>query len=62
MLSVVRSSLEFGEMTNPNQLWEDVAILNALYEELMWENDDELEFIIEGNRIVIYNKSQELET
>lgn len=49
-------------MTNPNQLWEDVAILNALYEELMWENDDELEFIIEGNRIVIYNKSQELET
>jgi len=42
----------------PTDLWDDMARLNALYEELMWDNNDELEFIIENNRIVIYNKTQ----
>jgi|TARA_B100001964_G_scaffold197815_1_gene223045 hypothetical protein len=45
----------------PTDLWDDMARLNALYEELMWDNNDELEFIIENNRIVIYNKTQENE-
>tara|TARA_R100001082_G_C4323370_1_gene142176 strand:- start:192 stop:365 length:174 start_codon:yes stop_codon:yes gene_type:complete len=27
-----------------NDLWEDMDRLNALYEELMWEHDLELEF------------------
>ena len=36
----------------PNDLWEDMNRLNALYEELMWSHDDQLEFIIENRRIV----------
>jgi hypothetical protein len=33
--------------------------LNSLYEELLWDHDDELQFFIEGNRIVIRNVDQE---
>ena len=40
-----------------NDLYEDMRILNSLYEELMWNNDDELQFSIEGDKIVITNKS-----
>ena len=38
-----------------NDLWEDMDRLNALYEELMWEHDVELEFKAdyENNRIII---------
>ena len=43
----------------PNDLWEDMNRLNALYEELMWSNDDQLEFIIENGRIVIINSTHE---
>jgi hypothetical protein len=43
----------------PNDLWEDMNRLNALYEELMWSHDDQLEFIIENGRIVIINKTHE---
>lgn len=50
-------------MSNPNALWEDMQKLNALYEELCWGNDDELEFQIEysegKSRVVIKNKTQE---
>ena len=28
-----------------NDLWEDMDRLNALYEELMWDNEDILEFV-----------------
>jgi hypothetical protein len=45
-------------MTNPNQLWIDMEKLNALYEELLWDADDELVFRIDGNRIVISNATQ----
>tara|TARA_Y100001970_G_scaffold215636_1_gene263843 strand:- start:967 stop:1113 length:147 start_codon:yes stop_codon:yes gene_type:complete len=48
-------------MSEPNQLWEDMSRLNTLYEELMWDHDDTLEFIIEGDRIIIYNKTLEEE-
>tara|TARA_B100000287_G_scaffold119114_1_gene111060 strand:+ start:513 stop:662 length:150 start_codon:yes stop_codon:yes gene_type:complete len=44
-------------MPNPNQLWEDMSRLNALYEELMWDPDDELEMIIKNDKIVIKNKT-----
>ena len=40
-------------------LYEDMRRLNTLYEELMWDYDDELEFTIENERIVIYNRTQE---
>jgi len=48
-------------MTNPNALYEDMERLNALYEELCWGHEDELIFIHENGRVVIYNKTQEQE-
>ena len=46
-----------------NDLWEDMDRLNSLYEELMWENEDVLEFIpdYENDRIIIKNKSREMD-
>ena len=43
----------------PNDLYDDMRRLNALYEELMWSNDDELQFIIENGSIVLLNKTHE---
>ena len=42
-----------------NDLYEDMDRLNALYEELMWPHDVELEFVAdyENNRIIIKNKT-----
>jgi hypothetical protein len=46
-----------------NDLWEDMDRLNALYEELCWDNMDLLEFIpdYKNDRIIIKNKSRELD-
>ena len=46
-----------------NDLWEDMDRLNALYEELLWDNEDVLEFIpdYENDRIIIKNKSREMD-
>ena len=43
----------------PTDLYEDMRQLNMLYEELMWENSDVLEFIpdYENNQIIIKNKT-----
>ena len=43
-----------------NDLYEDMERLNALYEELMWDHDVELEFIAdyENNRIIISLKDE----
>ena len=43
-----------------NDLWEDMERLNALYEELMWDHEDVLEFVAdyENDRIIIQNKTQ----
>ena len=50
-------------MPNPNALYEDMEKLNALYEELCWGHDDELEFQIEylrgKGRVIIKNKTQQ---
>jgi len=50
---------EFSE--HVNDLWEDMDRLNAMYEELMWDNDDILEFVADykNNRIIIRNRTQE---
>jgi hypothetical protein len=40
-------------------LWEDMAKLNALYEELMWGHEDKLVFTHDGKRIIIYNETME---
>ena len=45
-------------MSNPNQLYEDMERLNALYEELCWGHEDELVFTHDGEEIIIYNKSK----
>ena len=39
----------------PTDLYEDMARLNALYEDLMWYHEDILEFVAdyENNRIII---------
>ena len=46
-------------MPNPNQLYEDMEKLNALYEELCWDHDDELIFTHDGKEVIIYNKTKE---
>ena len=47
---------------NVIDLYEDMERLNALYEELMWAHDVELEFSAdyENNRIIIQVKNDEL--
>ena len=44
-----------------DQLYIDMGKLNALYEELMWGNEDILEFVAdyENNRIIVKNKTLE---
>ena len=51
------------ESEHINYLWEDMDRLNALYEELMWDNDDVLEFVADykNDRIIIKNRSRENE-
>ena len=44
-----------------NDLWHDMKVLNSLYEELMWHNDDDIQFRIEDERIVIRNVTVENE-
>ena len=44
-----------------NDLWHDMKVLNSLYQELMWDNDDEIQFTIEDERIVIRNVTIENE-
>ncbi len=48
-----------NNMSNPNQLYEDMEKLNALYEELCWGHDDELVFTHENGRVIVYNKTLE---
>ena len=44
-----------------NDLWHDMKVLNSLYQELMWDNDDEIQFRIQDERIVIRNVTVENE-
>ena len=44
-----------------NDLWHDMKVLNSLYQALMWDNDDEIQFRIEDERIVIRNVTVENE-
>ena len=47
------------EPEEPTDLYEDMRQLNMLYEEMMWDNDDVLEFVpdYENNQIIIKNRS-----
>ena len=46
-----------------NDLWEDMDRLNALYEELMWDTDDVLEFsaVYDNDQIIIRNRTREID-
>tara|TARA_A100001035_G_scaffold223541_1_gene184061 strand:- start:146 stop:328 length:183 start_codon:yes stop_codon:yes gene_type:complete len=46
-----------------NDLWEDMDRLNALYEELMWDTDDVLEFSADydNDQIIIRNRTREID-
>jgi transcriptional regulator with PAS, ATPase and Fis domain len=46
-------------MPNPEQLYEDMEKLDALFSELCWGHDDELIFTHENGRVIIYNKTLE---
>tara|TARA_Y100000385_G_scaffold280825_1_gene332595 strand:- start:481 stop:630 length:150 start_codon:yes stop_codon:yes gene_type:complete len=46
-------------MPNPNALYEDMEKLNALFEELLWHPDDQLEFGHDGTKVIIKNKTLE---
>ena len=46
-------------MPNPDALWQDIQKLDDLYEELLWDPDDELQFTHDGKRVIIINKTQE---
>ena len=48
------------ESEHVNDLWEDMDRLNSLYEEMMWNHDDVLEFVpdYKNNRVIIKNRSE----
>tara|TARA_Y100000361_G_scaffold9441_1_gene7603 strand:+ start:160 stop:309 length:150 start_codon:yes stop_codon:yes gene_type:complete len=48
-------------MDEPTDLYQDMQTLNSLYEELMWDTADTLEFVAdyENDRIIIRNKSKQ---
>tara|TARA_Y100000590_G_scaffold71423_1_gene78441 strand:+ start:49 stop:246 length:198 start_codon:yes stop_codon:yes gene_type:complete len=52
----------WDDKVHVNDLWEDMDRLNSLYEELMWSNNDVLEFVpdYKNDRIIIKNKSKEI--
>ena len=50
---------ECNDLGPDDQLWEDIAKLNSLYEELMWGHDDTLVFTHDGKRVIIYNETLE---
>ena len=47
----------------PDQLYIDMGKLNALYEELMWDTDDVLEFSADydNDQIIIRNRTREID-
>ena len=62
ILIKVRPNLMDEDHYHINDLYEDMDRLNALYEELMWPHDVELEFSAdyENNRIIIFLKDDKL--
>ena len=36
-----------------NDLWHDMSVLNSLYEELMWDTEDDIQFRIEDGKLYI---------
>ena len=53
---------EYDPEEHINDLWQDMDRLNALYEEMMWPHDVELEFSADykNNRIIISVKDEKI--
>ena len=48
-------------MPNPNQLYIDMQKLDDIYEELMWDADDDLQFTHDGEKVLIINRTQQVD-
>ncbi len=48
-------------MPNPNALYEDMQKLDDLYEELLWDPDDELQFTHDGEKVLIINRTRQVD-
>ena len=59
VIALYTKLIEPHNMPNPDALWEDIQKLDDLYEELLWDPDDELQFTHDGKRVIIINKTQE---
>ena len=61
MVWVLLKTLEkyLTSMPDPDALWRDIQKLDDLYEELLWDPDDELQFTHDGKRVIIINTTQE---
>ena len=46
-------------MPNPDALWKDMQKLDDMYEEVLWDPEDELQFTHDGKKIIISNITQE---
>ena len=45
-------------MPDPEALWRGIQKLDDLYEELLWNPDDTLQFTHDGEKIIIKNLTQ----
>lgn len=48
-------------ITEDTQLFQDMIKLDAMYEELLWEPTDELLITHDGKRVIIINKTREVD-
>ena len=48
-------------MPDPDALWRDMQKLDDLYEELLWEPDDDLQFTHDGEKVLIINRTKGLD-
>ena len=62
-VSFFYSYIKIKLWTSPTDLYQDMQTLNSLYEELMWDTTDALEFVTdtdyENDRIIIRNKTRQ---
>lgn len=48
-------------ITEDTQLYQDMMALDAMYEELLWDPSDELLITHDGKRVIIINKTREVD-
>ena len=48
-------------MPDPDALWRDMQKLDDLYEELLRDPDDDLQFTHDGEKVLIINRTRSLD-